>query len=86
MGSQTQSTKESNTVVGFGTALRETKVSIWAGYEEDLFGLESPGPAVYDPKSSFGDQPSSGKSSASAFGFGTNPRAIDPQVKTLNPN
>lgn len=79
-GTQVDSTKETNTVVGFGTALRGTKVSLDKGFEEDFHGMESPGPAVYNPVAGTGEQPSASKSTAPHYVFGTNPRAIDPQI------
>lgn len=79
-GTQVESQKETNTVVGFGTALRGTKVSLSKNQEEDFHGLESPGPAVYNPIPGTGEQPSASKSTAPHYVFGTNPRAIDPQI------
>jgi len=83
LGAQKVSTKETTPILGFGTAVRDAKVSMGKGFDEDLFGLESPGPAVYNPQEGFGEQPANGKATAAAFGFGTNPRAIDPQIPSV---
>jgi len=82
VGPQPASTKETVPVISFGTAGRDVKVSIGRGYEEDLKGLDTPGPAVYNPGSGTGPaQLMSGMGSASRFSFGTDMRATDPAKK-----
>jgi hypothetical protein len=81
VGVQPSSTKESLPAVSFGLAHRDVKVSIGKGYEDDLKGLDTPGPGVYTPACGMGAQQLSSKSNASTFSFGTDMRATDPAKK-----
>mmetsp|Transcript_12925 Transcript_12925/g.15603 ORF Transcript_12925/g.15603 Transcript_12925/m.15603 type:complete len:371 (-) Transcript_12925:734-1846(-) len=82
VGIQVQSTKETGPSAGFGTSLRSSKASLSKGFEEDFFGLESPGPAEYNSKSGIGRQARSSQATAATHVFGTEPRPIDPLVTT----
>ncbi|KAK3279668.1 hypothetical protein CYMTET_12459 [Cymbomonas tetramitiformis] len=79
-GTQVQSTKPTSACFSFGSETRGTKVSIPKGCEEDMFGLESPGPAEYNFKSGIGKQTASAKFSSPTHVFGTDVRPIDPLV------
>eukprot|EP00854_Cymbomonas_tetramitiformis_P017617 gene17617-20984_t len=82
-GTQVQSTKPTSACFSFGSETRGTKVSIPKGCEEDMFGLESPGPAEYNFKSGIGKQTASAKFSSPTHVFGTDVRPIDPLVCSL---
>lgn len=56
IGRQTLSTKESASPKSFVKATRNVKVSIGKGFEEDMYGLDAPGPGTYPTKSGFGTQ------------------------------
>src|SRR3569623_1887851 len=56
IGRQTLSTKESASPKSFVKAIRNVKVSIGKGFEEDMYGLDAPGPGTYPTKSGFGTQ------------------------------
>jgi hypothetical protein len=56
IGRQTLSTKESASPKSFVKATRNVKVSIGKGFEEDMYGLDAPGPGTYSSKSGFGTQ------------------------------
>lgn len=77
-GVQMNSKRPTEPTVKFGSEGRNQHSSIGKGFEEHLYG-QSPG-AIYDPPSSMGRQPNSGKAKGPAFHFGTEPCHTDPKI------
>jgi len=78
-GAQPKSTTPSSPMYGFGTAGHNPAVYISHRHIKNLYGTQSPGPAMYTHPSvwtsdKLGKQTESTKKSPAAFGFGTSSR------------
>jgi len=76
VGLQSDSTKRSAPLPGFGTSTRENaaKVFLTPAHEKVNFGKVSPGPLSYTLTPGVGKQVASGKRESPSFGFGSNDR------------
>ena len=83
MGHQVNSTQSTGAQVQFGNSLR-SQVVVEKGFEQQFFGLESPGPALYslqDSQTNFKDNKDGKGMHSTGPSFGTDPRATDPKKK-----
>lgn len=89
-GAQPKSTTPSSPMYGFGTAGHNPAVYISHRHIKNLYGTQSPGPAMYTHPSvwtsdKLGKQTESTKKSPAAFGFGTSSRFSAGETPSAHP-